>query len=142
MGNHHIECDYCFEDTRGLSGVRGCDTREQAAKCWQFKKLQAERAQREPYRSVAESCEILAAEMDDRGDKPNAQICWEADAHIRELEAENACLRKHLMDASNVFSTMGHRLRFFSLPGTQRREIADECRFRAEQFREAASDPA
>lgn len=59
----------------------------------------------------------------------------DADKRIREL-------RMHLKDASNVFSTMSQRLRFFSLPGTQRREIADECRFRADQFREAASDPA
>lgn len=33
MGNHEIPCDYCGEDKRGLSGVSGCNTQEQADHC-------------------------------------------------------------------------------------------------------------
>lgn len=37
MGNHCIDCDYCGKDTRGLSGVKGCDTPEEASRCIEFK---------------------------------------------------------------------------------------------------------
>jgi hypothetical protein len=37
MGNHHIDCDYCGKDTRGLSGVTGCDTPREASRCGNFK---------------------------------------------------------------------------------------------------------
>ncbi|BAQ50390.1 hypothetical protein [Methylobacterium aquaticum] len=33
MGNHHIDCDYCHRDTRGLSGVKGCYSPAEAARC-------------------------------------------------------------------------------------------------------------
>lgn len=33
MGNHDVPCDYCGEDTRGLSGVQGCNSPGEAAKC-------------------------------------------------------------------------------------------------------------
>lgn len=36
MGNHHIPCAYCGEDTRGLSGVRGCGTHSEAKKCYHY----------------------------------------------------------------------------------------------------------
>lgn len=41
MGNHTIDCDYCGRDTRGLSGVRGCDTLNEASKCIEYKETNA-----------------------------------------------------------------------------------------------------
>lgn len=49
-------------------------------------------------------------------------------------------LRMHLKDAANTFVVMDARLRTLSLPGSKRREIADECRFRADQFFKAAKE--
>lgn len=43
---------------------------------------------RGPYRPVAERCEILAVALHDRGDTQNAQLLWDADARLRELEEE------------------------------------------------------
>lgn len=40
MGNHCIDCEYCKEDTRGLSGVGGCDTQAEADKCYHYKEYQ------------------------------------------------------------------------------------------------------
>jgi hypothetical protein len=59
-------------------------------------RMHAERAAaeaREPHRSVAERCEILAVALHDRGETQSAQLLWDADARIREIEAENARLR-------------------------------------------------
>ena len=36
MGNHHIDCDYCHRDTRGLGAVKGCYSRDEADKCWNY----------------------------------------------------------------------------------------------------------
>jgi len=51
----------------------------------------------ETYRSVAERCEILAVKLHDQGDLQSAQVLWEADARIRELEAENTGLANALL---------------------------------------------
>lgn len=42
MGNHEIPCDYCGHDTRGLSGVKGCDTHTEAKKCYLYNEKVAE----------------------------------------------------------------------------------------------------
>ena len=33
MGNHEMPCDFCGKDKRGLTGVSGCSTQEQANEC-------------------------------------------------------------------------------------------------------------
>lgn len=38
MGNHEVLCSFCHEDTRGLMGVKGCTTMQQASICSEFKK--------------------------------------------------------------------------------------------------------
>lgn len=39
MSNHCVDCDYCGKDTRGLSGVTGCDTLKQVEKCYNYQNL-------------------------------------------------------------------------------------------------------
>jgi len=37
MSNHSVDCDFCGKDMRGLCGVKGCDTQEQANECVHYK---------------------------------------------------------------------------------------------------------
>lgn len=47
MGNHHVECEYCKEDMRGLSGVNGCFRQRDANNCSEYHKWMKELALRE-----------------------------------------------------------------------------------------------
>lgn len=44
MGNHTVDCDFCGNYTRGLSGVAGCKDLAQAEKCNHYKSEMAARA--------------------------------------------------------------------------------------------------
>lgn len=46
------------------------------------------------YRPLPERCEIEASELKDAGWNDAAQVLWEAESRIRDLEAENARLRE------------------------------------------------
>lgn len=39
MGNHDIPCDHCGKDTRGLSGVKGCNTLLEAERCSEWQEM-------------------------------------------------------------------------------------------------------
>lgn len=64
MGNHHIECDYCGRDTRGLSAVRGCDTQAQAEKCYAYQAVMAEDRIRRVAQLPSPSMPEIAEAMD------------------------------------------------------------------------------
>lgn len=38
MGNHTVDCEYCKEDMRGLSGVGGCFRQRDANNCSEYHK--------------------------------------------------------------------------------------------------------
>lgn len=39
MANHEDPCDYCGEDTRGLCGVKGCNSQKEAQKCHSYQEM-------------------------------------------------------------------------------------------------------
>lgn len=47
MGNHTVDCEYCGEDMRGLSGVPGCKRLRDANNCVYYQDLMKKLAERQ-----------------------------------------------------------------------------------------------